>query len=211
LPEILRGSLKIGSYAEFRKLESGQLNDPDEGHNTVGIDALTALSEFHAESIIHSAIKTAPGVDPSTIVLEGLTIQHEFDFPTFCFSYENTWEVFSSLKDEKNQYDGVIEITDIRAVASIIAQGLSDLTGKYLSYIYLPVTYKAVVRQPNEPGPSNLQRAFEKPLAFSANKEGRLLFVIPDNPDGPTIGNWDGIFRSGKLSPYLRQVAFPKA
>lgn len=196
-----RGILKIGSLAAYRQFESKTLGDQSEGRNALVVDSAMG-DDFHPESIIRHFVQMGP-----TNGIENLEFVLEYDFPAFCFSYDNSLSVMTSLV-EKPEETAVIEISDVRSLADQIAAELSRITKHPIKYVLAPVLYKETKRGPADPGPSILVRSFEKAPAFSANREGRIIFLI--NSSGALyLKNFSGILRLPRIRGLLREVDMP--
>jgi hypothetical protein len=168
----------------------------------------TPFSDFHPDSVARRFMRVD---EEGNKVFELCTFAMTFDFPTFCFIYENSWEAYQSLSDPKDPFDSVIEISDIRAAAEIVAGHLAKANPHArISYLCLPVIYGEVIRQPGEASPSNLRRAFEKPTAFAENTEGRIVFLDANAPDSfPIRDGSAAIIELSALTKYFRQVKLP--
>lgn len=175
------GTFKIGRLEEFRALESSQLQDGGEGLNAVRGASEVNYHDLPARNVARTVIHCDPSVANLTIKLEeGGEIAEPFDFPTFCFSYSSDEKTRRSLCDSSNGYDAVVAITDIFAMADLMAANLSLSTSRDVKYVCAPVIYRANERKLTDPSPENLAAAFEKPARFSDNCEGRIVFFFAE-------------------------------
>lgn len=126
------------------------------------------------------------------LVLEGIEFCEEFDFYVYCFSYECSSEVLDSFCPGP-PFDRVARIVDIGELAKAISSFHPQLRG--YDYVISPTVYtNNRKRDLHEPNPPYITQAFEKPLEFAGNKEGRIVFfrkedepinVLPPLPDFP--------------------------
>jgi hypothetical protein len=209
LDDILHGCIKIGSLSAFRNLESASLADSSEG-TVVAMQRGTITADMIPENSVMRRVFNVPSdahPEAVTFAADGAQFIANFDFPVFCFSYEKTLASLASIADTTNCYDAVVEITNLRAFADIIAKRLNT------SYLCLPVHYCNPIRDALENGPSEIQRAFEKPLSFSPNAEGRIVFFAEEHKNGyagveSSTGN---IITLPALRSYLCEAKLPIA
>ena len=113
------------------------------------------------------------------VVLEGIEYREEFDYYVYCFSYECSSEVLDSFWHGP-PFDRVARIVDVWELAETISSFHPQLRG--YDYVISPTIYRKRERDLHEPNPSYIAQAFEKPLAFEGNKEGRIVFFREDEP-----------------------------
>lgn len=210
---ILRGRVRIGSLAKFRRLESASLVDGSEGTISQFVIDDVDYFETHPNSTVRGIVHQR---NEGQITIANCLFEHVFDFPAFCFTYDFNEEAYRSLCDADNQYDRCVEIQNLRSFANIVAKRLSAGRTPNIptGYLCLPVHYggNLLTDVRDDPGTS-IRRAFMKSKKFAPNKEGRMVFFEEGRETagyrGVTFRNGD-IFDIPELRPLLREVTIPK-
>jgi hypothetical protein len=169
------GKIKIGTLSGYRAIENSALKDQSEGLDITGIPQGTkvAYSDIHSDSGFRRLFNS----QAQHVFFENLTvITAPEDLYVYCFSYECSRDVLQSF-DGNDPLDRVACCVDIFAVADLVCEYHPILRG--FSYLCLPVVYRPCVRGASEPSADLLESCFEKPREFSANKEGRIVFIPP--------------------------------
>lgn len=180
------GTIKIGRLSDFRSMEKDTLRDEYEGLEWTGFhnDRPTRLSEVDPRSSVRKVII---GNDTTTIQALSIIVPSE-DLYAYCFSYECSKSVAASFHDEV-PYDSVAVCSDVFAVADLVCRYHPVLRGS--RYLCLPVTYRERLHMADEPYASPREQAFEKPLKFEDNLEGRIVFIPPPSSrERPALPPW---------------------
>lgn len=186
-----RGIVRIGRLSEYRDIESVSLRDNREGVNAIRGASRASYDDLSENSLARKLIKNSSlGIQLNIILEEGGALEWRFDFPVFCFSYEYGDEAGASLCDASNAYTACIEISDTFRFAEIVAEHLEHSVCRPVRYLCLPVQYSDTERTLHNESPDNLLVAFEKPSRFAPNREGRIVFALPDHPSEFRI--WEG-------------------
>jgi len=183
------GTIKIGRFSDFRAIEKETLRDEFEGMDAIyypegQFHRPPARFEVYDRS---NPIYLPPGVK-NVGISGGLVGSFSPDLYVYCFSYQNDLSVLASFDDDK-PYDCVARCEDIFAVADLICEFHPVLKGS--KYLCLPVVYRERARHPEDDYSPPLEQAFEKPIRFSANVEGRIVFIpnLPSNKR-PPLESW---------------------
>jgi hypothetical protein len=206
------GRIRIGTLAEFRGHENSDLSDRYEGCRVVKSPddravSLTQLGLYRDDdSVLLSAFqpqsKHVHAADDSLIV--GMcVVQPLRDYHMFCYSREASPPVALGFKG----YDSVAYITDVFRLAEFIVTHIDEFFG--FDFWVVQVVYRAKEKSPLLPPQPKIEALFEKPLRFSSNREARVFFVPPNDPDQRDL---EPCFVSHpRLTRFFRPMNYPLA
>jgi hypothetical protein len=183
------GVIKIGRQSDYRLNNIKEtIRDEHEGVEWTAFGTPTRISEVDPRSAVHAAIQVSPNNDQN-VFFHGLSVKHEHeDLYMYCFSYECSSTVLKSFEDDE-AYDAVVICDNIFNVAEVICEHHPILRGS--TYLCLPMHYRDRVHMADEPYAPPVEQAFEKPIKYRNNVEGRIVFKPPTSLRGrPELALW---------------------